>query len=144
MPTTVRRILEQKPDIYSTTPDTTILDALALMADKNIGALLVLEKGQLTGIFSERDYARKVILLGRSSKDTPVREIMTSQVVTIGPDESAEDCMTLMTHHRVRHLPVFDRGDLIGVISIGDVVRAVITEQQDTISHLVDYIGSGA
>jgi CBS domain-containing protein len=144
MATTARRMLEHKPDIYWTTPATTVFDALRVMAEKNVGALVVLEEGRLAGIFSERDYARKVILLGRSSRDTPVREIMTREVVCIAPEQTADECMALMTNHRIRHLPVLERDRLIGIISIGDVVREVISEQQDTISHLVGYIGSGA
>jgi CBS domain-containing protein len=96
------------------------------------------------GIFSERDYARKVVLLGRTSRETPVRDIMTPEVVTVSPSQSAADCMNLMTNHRVRHLPVMDAGRLVGIVSIGDIVRAVIAEQQDTISDLVGYIGTGS
>ena len=138
MPTAVRQMLVQKSAVYSTAPDASVFEALRLMADKNIGALVVLEGGRLAGIFSERDYARKIILLGRSSKDTPVRDIMTPHVFTVTPDQTAADCMTLMTEHRVRHLPVIDGDRLAGIISIGDVVRAVISEQQETISHLVE------
>lgn len=144
MTSTVRRMLEGKPDVYSIGPRATVLEALALMAEKNIGALLVLEHDALVGIVSERDYARKVVLLGRASKDTQVGDVMTSPVVCVEADDTAEQCMALMTDHRVRHLPVLAAGRVVGVISIGDVVRAVISEQADTISHLVRYIGSGS
>ena len=144
MTSTVRRMLEGKPDVYWIGPRATVLEALALMAEKNIGALLVLEHDALVGIFSERDYARKVVLLGRASKDTQVGDVMTSPVVCVGADDTAEQCMALMTDHRFRHLPVLAAGRVVGVISIGDVVRAVISEQADTISHLVRYIGSGS
>ncbi len=144
MTSTVRRMLEGKPDVYSIGPRATVLEALALMAEKNIGALLVLEHDALVGIVSERDYARKVVLLGRASKDTQVGDVMTSPVVCVEADDTAEQCMALMTDHRFRHLPVLAAGRVVGVISIGDVVRAVISEQADTISHLVRYIGSGS
>jgi CBS domain-containing protein len=120
-----------------------VLEALRAMADKNVGALLVLSQGGLVGIFSERDYARKVVLQGKSSRDTPVSEIMTSKVVTIDPDRSAGECMALMTEKRFRHLPVMENGQLLGVISIGDVVRAVVEEQRFTIKQLESYITSG-
>jgi CBS domain-containing protein len=144
MSTTVRRILEHKPDVYSTTPDASVFEALRLMAEKNVGALVVLEDGALAGIFSERDYARKVVLLGRTSRETPVREIMTREVITVTPSQTAADCMAMMTTHRIRHLPVVESEALVGIVSIGDIVRAVIAEQQDTISDLVGYIGRGA
>jgi CBS domain-containing protein len=144
MTITVGRMIEGKTAIYSTSPEATVFEALGLMADKNVGALLVLDGGALVGIFSERDYARKIILLGRTSRETTVQEIMTREVVTVAPDTRAEQCMALMTERRIRHLPVLDRGVLVGIVSIGDVVRAVISEQQETITHLVGYIGSGA
>jgi CBS domain-containing protein len=144
MTSTVRRMLEGKPDVYSIGPRATVLEALALMAEKNIGALLVMEHDALVGIVSERDYARKVVLLGRASKDTQIGDVMTSPVVCVEADDTAEQCMALMTDHRIRHLPVLAAGRVVGVISIGDVVRAVIAEQADTISHLVRYIGSGS
>ena len=142
MTTTVRQMLREKREIYSVAPDDTVYDALRLMADKNVGAVLVLSGGELDGIFSERDYARKVILLGKTSKDTLVREIMTTRVICVEPDWTANQCMALMTDRRVRHLPVMDGGLLAGVISIGDVVRAVVDEQQFTISSLERYIMS--
>jgi CBS domain-containing protein len=138
--TSLRRILAKKPAIYAIGPEATVFEALRVMAEKNIGALIVVSGGRLAGIFSERDYARKVILKGRSSKDTPVREIMTSSVVTVEPDTTADECMAVMTENHVRHLPVLEAGKLVGVISIGDVVRTVVEEQQETIHHLETYI----
>jgi CBS domain-containing protein len=113
------------------------------MAQRNCGALLVLDAGRLVGIFSERDYARKIILKGKTSKDTPVREIMTSDVVCIATDRSLDDCMALMTGKRIRHLPVLEAGKLVGVISIGDVVKSVISEQEFIIEQLQSYITGG-
>lgn len=143
MMTTIRQILAKKPSVYSIGPQATVYDALLVMAEKNVGALVVLQEGQLAGIFSERDYARKVALLGKRSRDTPVSEIMTSKVVTIDPDRTAGECMALMTEKRFRHVPVMEGGTLVGVISIGDVVRAVVEEQQFTIKQLEKYISSG-
>jgi CBS domain-containing protein len=140
--TTVRHILRGKREVYSTSPEATVLDALRVMSEKNVGALLVLSGGRLIGVFSERDYARKVILHGKSSKDTPVSEIMTARVIAIDPERSAGECMALMTEKRIRHLPVLDQGELVGVVSIGDVVRAVVEEQQFTIRQLESYIAS--
>ena len=142
MTTTVRQMLRGKTAIYSVSPDDTVYDALRLMADKNVGAVLVLSGPRLEGIFSERDYARKVILLGKTSKQTLVTETMTTPVVCVEPEWTADQCMALMTDKRVRHLPVLDHGALIGVISIGDAVRAVVEEQQFTISSLERYIMS--
>jgi CBS domain-containing protein len=141
--TTIRQILTKKPAVYSISPEATVYDALRMMADANVGALLVLQRGELVGIFSERDYARKVVLLGKSSRETRVDEIMTSKVVTIDPDRTAGECMALMTEMRFRHVPVTEGGKLVGVISIGDVVRAVVEEQQFTIKQLERYIASG-
>lgn len=143
MMTTIRQILGKKPAVYSIGPQATVYDALLVMAERNVGALVVLQEGQLAGIFSERDYARKVALLGKRSRDTPVIEIMTSKVVTIDPDRTAGECMALMTEKRFRHVPVMEGGKLVGVISIGDVVRAVVEEQQFTIKQLENYITSG-
>ena len=126
--------------IFSVSPSTTVLDALRYMSEKNIGAVLVIDMGRLAGIFSERDYARKVVLLGRSSQDTPVRDIMTSRVVCVGPQRTVEECMALMTDKRIRHLPVIEHGELIGLLSIGDLVKEVISEQQFLISQLESYI----
>jgi CBS domain-containing protein len=138
---TVEQILRGKADvIWSTTPDTSVFDALQLMAEKNVGALLVLEGGTLTGIFSERDYARKVILKGKSSRDIPVSEIMTTKVFHVLPSHTIEECMQVMTDKHIRHLPVIDAEKLIGLISIGDVVKGIISEQRETINHLEEYI----
>ncbi len=127
-------------DVWSVTPDSTVLDALQLMADRKIGALLVLEEDNLVGVFSERDYARKVILKGKSSKDTPIRDIMSAKLVCVEPNQSTEECMSLMTEKRVRHLPVMDGEKLVGVISIGDVVKAVIADREEVIEQLEQYI----
>lgn len=137
----VRHILEGKGNnVWSVTPETTVFDALKLMSEKNLGAVLVQHEGHLDGIFSERDYARKIILKGKSSKETTVDEIMTAEVVTVEPKHSIEDCMALMTSQRVRHLPVLDGGKVVGVISIGDVVKSIISDQEETIKHLENYI----
>lgn len=139
--TTIKHILEAKGNqIWSVTPDSNVFDALKLMADKNIGALLVLENDELVGIMSERDYARKVVLVGKSSKDCSVRDIMTAKVVFLRSDQTAQDCMALMTDKRFRHMPVFDDDKLMGIISIGDLVKAVISDQEFTIQQLVNYI----
>jgi CBS domain-containing protein len=140
---TVKEILQSKSrSVLSIAPDASVLDALRVMADKEVGALVVLEGERLAGIFSERDYARKVILHGKASKDTPVREIMTQRVVCVRPDQSVEDCMALMTDKRIRHLPVLEDNRVIGVISIGDVVKEVISEQRFVIEQLEHYIHS--
>jgi CBS domain-containing protein len=141
--TTIRQILARKPDIFSISPEATVFEALQKMAETNVGALIVLRDGQLVGIFSERDYARKLLLHGKSARDTPVGEIMTTRVVTINPDRTAGECMALMTEKRFRHVPVMDGGQLVGVISIGDVVRAVVEEQEFTIKQLESYIMGG-
>ncbi len=141
---TVRDILETKGcDVWSISPEATVFDALKTMADKNVGALVVLEGKTVSGILSERDYARKVILHGRSSKELKVKEIMSSKVYCITPEENIEDCMTLFTNKRVRHLPVLDKGELRGIISIGDVVKTIIADQESTIKHLENYITGG-
>jgi CBS domain-containing protein len=129
--------------VYAVKPDDTIYEALRLMADKNIGAVLVLSGQEIKGILSERDYARKVILLGKTSKGTLVREVMTTNVICVEPGWTADQCMALMTEKRIRHLPVVEDNRLVGVISIGDVVRAVVDEQQFTITSLERYIQSG-
>ena len=144
MSTTVRQILARKPAVYFVGPATTVLDALKVMADRNIGAVLVLDGDEIVGIFSERDYARKVVLFGKSSRDVPVREVMTGQVVCADPAWSVHDCMAMMTERHVRHLPVVDHGALVGIVSIGDVVSAVVSEQATTIRSLEHYIASGA
>ncbi len=139
--TTVRSLLQIKGhDIWGIAPDKTVFEALELMAEKDVGALLVLEGDELVGIFSERDYARKVILQGKSSRDTPVRDIMTTRVYYVRADQSIETCMALMTERRIRHLPVFEDDRLIGVISIGDVVKAIIAHQEFLIEQLENYI----
>jgi len=138
--TTIRQILAGKPDVYSIAPDATVLDALKLLEEKNVGALLVMKGERLVGIFSERDYARRMILHGRSSRETAVHEVMTSEVFTISPDANAGECMVHMTDRRIRHLPVLEDGRVIGVISIGDVVRTVIDDMRFTIRQLESYI----
>ena len=138
---TVKEILRTKGrDVWSIAPDATVYDALKLMADKNVGAVLVMEADNLVGVLSERDYARKVILHGKSSRDTSVREIMTERVVYVRPEQTAEECMALMTGKRVRHLPVLEDDQVIGVISIGDVVKNIISEQEFIIDQLEHYI----
>ncbi len=140
---TVKEILEAKSHkLLSISPQASVLDALELMADRDVGALVVLDGDGLAGIFSERDYARKVILHGKSSKATPVSEIMTHKVVCVRPDQSVEECMALMTDKRIRHLPVLEDRKVIGVISIGDVVKEVISEQRFVIEQLEHYIHS--
>lgn len=141
---TVKEILKAKGyDIWSVAPDASVYDALKLMADKNIGAVLVIDAGKLVGILSERDYARRVIYKGKLPEDTPVYEIMTEKVLWVRPDQTVEECMALMTDKRVRHLPVFEGDQLIGVISIGDVVKAIISEQEFMIEQLEHYITGG-
>ena len=138
---TVRHLLEAKaPDIFAIGPDAPVIDAIRLMAEKRIGALLVMDGQRLSGVVSERDYARKIVLQGRSSANTPVREIMTGEVVTVGPDDTADRCMQLVTDRRIRHLPVVQGGEVIGVVSIGDLVKAVIEDQQLELDQLQRYI----
>ncbi len=138
---TVRDMLRTKGfKIFSVTPDTSVYDALKLMAEKNIGAVLVMEAGELVGILSERDYARKVALVGKSTADTPARDIMTDRVICVRPEETAEEVMALMTEKKVRHLPVLEDDQLTGVISIGDVVKATIAEKEFIIEQLEHYI----
>lgn len=139
---TVRSILEDKGStVWSVRPDDTVLDAIALMADKSVGALLVLNSNQqIVGMISERDYARKVILQGRSSKDTLIEEIMSSPIIVVGPCYTVAQCLLLMTEHRIRHLPVMEDGRIVGVLSIGDLVRATVAAQQETINQLTRYI----
>lgn len=138
---TVKQLLQGKGhDIWSIGPEASVYEAIELMADKEVGALVVLEGDSLVGVLSERDYARKVVLQGRSSKGTKIKEIMTSRVVYARPKQTVEECMALMTDKRIRHLPVMDGDELLGVISIGDLVKAIIEEQQHVIEQLEQYI----
>lgn len=138
---TVRQILDQKGrEVWTVSPRAKVFEALGLMADKGIGALVAVEDDRIAGIMSERDYARKVALMGRASQDTTVGEIMTSQVFVVRPDTTADECMALMTDKHIRHLPVMEGDRLAGVVSIGDVVKAVISEQKVTIANLENYI----
>jgi CBS domain-containing protein len=138
---TVGHVMREKGNsIWSVSPDAIVYDALTLMAEKNLGAVLVMDGGKIAGVFSERDYARKVVLKGKSSRETPVREIMTKEVLYVRPSHSIEDCMALMTEKRARHLPVMEGEQLMGVISIGDVVKAIISEHQFVIKQLENYI----
>jgi CBS domain-containing protein len=138
-------ILDNKRNhrIWSVSPDATVYDALELMAEKEIGALLVISEGELLGVISERDYARKIILHGRSSKETRVEEIMTRDPITVTPQHTVDECMRLVTHHRIRHLPVLEGDRLVGVISIGDLINAIIAAQAHTIDQLHSYITGG-
>jgi CBS domain-containing protein len=138
----VAQILRSKsdPTVHSIVPTASVFDALMLMAEKNIGALLIMEGETIVGLLSERDYARKVVLMGRSSKETPVRDVMTCPVLYVGLQQTTEECMALMTEKRLRHLPVLDDGKLIGLISIGDLVKDIISEQQFVIEQLQYYI----
>ena len=137
----VRNILHNKGNaVYSVEPDMMVYRAIELMCEKNIGGLLIVENGKLVGIFTERDYARKLILKGKSSKDTPIKDLMTSNLVTVSPETSIDDCMRVMTGRKIRHLPVLDKGNLVGIISIGDVVHFIIEEQKSIIEHLEHYI----
>jgi len=139
----VQQLLEEKPQqVLSIQPQAKVFEALMLMAEKDVGALVVLEGEKLVGIFSERDYARKIILFGKSSRDTSVAEIMTAKVVCVRPEQTADQCMALMTQKRVRHLPVLSEKRVVGIISIGDVVRAMLQDQQHTIEQLEQYIMS--
>jgi len=140
---TARQLISQKGNnTLSIDLDSTVYDALRVMAEHDVGALLVLKNEQLAGIFSERDYARSLVLKGRSSKDTPVSEVMSTQVITVSPNQTTEECMNIMTDHRIRHLPVVDQGKLIGVLSIGDLVKETINYQRFLIEQLEKYIQS--
>jgi CBS domain-containing protein len=137
----VKDILQEKgTQVYAISPDAKVYEALQLMAEKNVGALMVMEGDRAVGLISERDYARKIVLKGKFSKDVPVHEIMTADIVRIGPDRNVENCMELMTDKRVRHLPVFDNDRLIGIISIGDIVKAIIEHKEEIIKQLEGYI----
>ena len=140
----IESILNQKSgQIWSVSPDATVYDAVALMAEKNVGALVVVENGQLVGIISERDYTRKVMLRGKRSRETSVREIMSSQLTTVDPKQSVDDCLRFMTEKRIRHLPVVNEGTICGVISIGDLVKHIISVQGAAIEQLERYISGG-
>lgn len=142
---TVRQLLGSKtPEVavFAVSPDASVLDAIKLMAEKGVGAVLAMQGPRLVGIVSERDYARKVVLQGRSSSNTPVRDIMTSRVVTVKLDDSVDHCMQVVTEHRIRHLPVVEGDSVIGVVSIGDLVKAVIEDQQVELDQLQRYIAS--
>jgi CBS domain-containing protein len=140
---TVRQLLGAKaPEVFAVSADDSVLDAIKLMALKGIGAVLAMQDGRLVGIISERDYARKVVLQGRSSSSTPVRDIMTADVVTVRLDDTVDRCMQIVTDHRIRHLPVLESGNVIGVVSIGDLVKAVIEDQQLELDQLQRYIAS--
>ncbi len=141
MQTTIRHMLEVKGhDIWSVAPGASVFDALRMMSDKDIGAVLVLDGEQIVGIMSERDYARKVVLLGKTSRETRVNEIMSSKVFTIHPDQTVEEAMELMTNKHIRHLPVIEGNEVLGMISIGDVVKAIIFKQREALSQLEDKI----
>jgi CBS domain-containing protein len=129
--------------VWHVSPEATVFDAIQLMADKNIGALPVMFNGRLTGIFSERDYTRKIALAGKTSKQTLVREIIPADVLTVAPEESVEECMRLMTQHRIRHLPVLQNDEVVGIISIGDLVNWIISAQDAAIAQMESYIGGG-
>ncbi|CCD40224.1 FOG: CBS domain [Candidatus Paraburkholderia kirkii UZHbot1] len=142
---TVAQVLNSKPDqtVYTIAATASVFDAIKLMADKHIGAVIVTEGDEIVGIMTERDYARKVVLMDRASKQTPVHDIMTSHVRYVRPDQTTDDCMALMTDKRMRHLPVIENGKLVGMISIGDLVKNIISEQQFTIQQLEYYILRG-
>jgi len=137
----IRQLLERKgSEVWSTSPDSSVYEALQLLAEKDVGALLVLQDGELVGIVSERDYARKVVLHGMTSMKTPVKEIMTEEVITVGPESTVEEAMALMTDKHIRHLPVLEGERIVGVVSIGDLVKAIIADQEFTIGQLENYI----
>lgn len=138
---TVRQMLDGKAaQVYAVAPDDSVIDAVRMMAERGVGAVLVMQGADLVGIVSERDYARKVVLQGRLSVDTAVREIMTPEVITVGPSSSVSRCMQMVTEHRIRHLPVVEDGSVVGVVSIGDLVKAVIEDQQAELEQLQRYI----
>jgi CBS domain-containing protein len=141
--TIVAHVLQSKPDatVHTIAPTASMFEAVTMMAEKNIGALLVMKGETIAGMVTERDYARKIVLMGRSSKETPVSDVMTFPVMCVGPQQRAEECMALMTEKRLRHLPVLDDGKLIGLISIGDLVKDIISDKDFVIEQLQHYIG---
>ena len=139
--TTINAVLEAKGrSIHSISPDASVFDALKKMADQNVGALIVIHNDKLVGIISERDYARKVALMGKTSPDTPVRDIMSTKVICTKPEQTVQECMAIMTARSIRHLPVLDHKSVVGIVSIGDLVKAIISDQQFTIEQLEQYI----
>ena len=139
---TIRQLLATKGStVWTVAPEASVFDALKLMAEKEVGALLVMEGKRVVGVFSERDYARKVVLQGRLSKNTPVKDIMSTSVTKVNPEHRVEECMALMTDKRIRHLPVIENGKLVGIISIGDLVKEIMSEQAFLIKNLEQYIG---
>lgn len=141
----VRNILEKKNTdiVFSVPPTATVFSAIELMSEKNIGGVVVIENGNLVGIFTERDYARKLVLKGKSSRDTPIGELMTKSLITVTPESTIQEAMQLMSNKKIRHLPVLDSGKLVGIISISDVVRFIMEEQKEIIEHLEHYITRG-
>jgi len=140
----ISTLLHHKPAaLWSIEPEATVFEAIKLMAEKNIGSLLVMSGGRLAGVFTERDYSRKIALQGKSSKDTRLRQIISSQIVSVTPQHSIEDCMKLMTEHRVRHLPVMEGEKVVGLVSIGDLVNWIISAQNATIAQMEQYIAGG-
>lgn len=139
---TVKQLLQAKSDseTYSISPEASVFEALQLMAEKNVGAVMVVEKGQMVGIFTERDYARKIVLKGKCSLETPLSEIMTSEMITVHPEQNLEDCMSLMTQYHIRHLPIMDNGRLVGMVSMRDLVEALLSKKDSTIENLENYI----
>ena len=140
MATVNQMLMSKGNEVYVISPDAMVLDALRMMAEKDVGALVIIDGDEMVGIFSERDYARKIALQGKSSRTTPVWAVMTDDVVCVSSDLTADKCMAIMTDKRIRHLPVLDDGRLVGIISIGDVVKSIMSEQQVLIRHLEDYI----
>ena len=140
MATVNQMLISKGNEVYVISPDAMVLDALRVMAEKDVGALVIVDGDEMVGIFSERDYARKIALQGKSSRTTPVWAVMTDDVVCVSSDLTADKCMAIMTDKRIRHLPVLDDGRLVGIISIGDVVKSIMSEQQVLIRHLEDYI----